>query len=51
MNKNEASAALDAVSSAQRSVGAATAAPLWRHAAFGLVMAALMLSIAAGDPF
>lgn len=51
MNVDEASAALDAVASAKRSVAAASAAPLWRHAAFGLVMALLLLSVAAGDPF
>lgn len=51
MNKDEAGAALDAVSSAKRSVAAASAAPLWRHAAFGLVMALLIMSVAAGQPF
>ena len=51
MKSEEASAALDAVASANRSVAAATTAPLWRHAAFALVMALLMLSVAAGKPF
>ena len=51
MNADEANQALDAVASAKRSVAAASAAPLWRHAAFGLVMALLMLSVAAGQPF
>ena len=51
MNADEASQALDAVKSAQRSIAAASAAPLWRHAAFGVVMALLILSIAAGQPF
>ena len=51
MNKDEAGAALEAIAGARRSVGMASRAPLWRHAAFGLVMALLLLSIAAGDPF
>lgn len=51
MNANEANQALEAVSSAKRSIAAASAAPLWRHVAFGVVMALLMLSIAAGQPF
>lgn len=49
VNVDEANAALDAVASAKRSVGAATAAPLWRHAAFGLLMALTMLAAAIGD--
>ena len=51
MNADEASEALDAVASAKRSLATASAAPLWRHVAFGLVLGLLMLSIAAGDPF
>lgn len=51
MNADEASQALDAVKSAQRSIAAVSTAPLWRHAAFGVVMALLILSIAAGKPF
>ena len=51
MNTDEAKQALEAVSSAKRSIAAASAAPLWRHVAFGLVMALLMLSMAGGDPF
>lgn len=51
MNRDEAHQALDALASARRSVAAATAAPLWRHLAFALVMALLMLSVAAGKPF
>lgn len=51
MNADEASDALDAVANAKRSLAAASAAPLWRHAAFGLVMALLLLSVAAGSPF
>ena len=51
MNADEANQALEAVSSAKRSIAAASAAPLWRHVAFGVVMALLMLSIAAGQPF
>ena len=46
MNADEANAALDAVTQANRSLAAVSAAPLWRHAAFGLVMALLMLSAA-----
>ena len=49
MNVDEASAALDAVASAKRSVGAATAVPLWRHAAFGLLMALAILAAAIGS--
>lgn len=51
MNADEANQALDAVASAKRSIAAACAAPLWRHAAFAVVMALLILSVAAGQPF
>lgn len=46
MNADEASDALDAVASAKRSLAAASAAPLWRHAAFALLMALVILSAA-----
>lgn len=46
MDINEASAALDAVAEAKRSVGIASAAPLWRHAAFAAVLALLILAVA-----
>lgn len=45
MDINEANAALDAVADAKRSVGIASAAPLWRHAAFAAVMALLILAV------
>jgi len=51
MDKIEAGAALGAVADARHAVAVASAAPLWRHVAFGLVMALLMLSIAGGQPF
>ena len=49
MNVDEANAALEAVANAKRSVAAASVAPLWRHAAFGLVMALVILAAAIDD--
>ena len=45
MDRNEASEALAAVAGAKKSLAAASAAPLWRHAAFALVIPLIMSSV------
>lgn len=46
MNADEARAALDAVTNAECSVAAASAAPMWRHFAFAFLLALVILSAA-----
>ena len=50
MDRNQASESLAAIASANRAVAAASAAPLWRHAAFGGVMGTIVLSMALDTP-
>ena len=47
---DEARTALDAMGASERKLAAAAACPPWRHAAFGLVMAALVAAPAVAMP-
>ncbi len=48
--QDEARIALDAMGTAEQRLAAATACPPWRHAVFGLVMAALVATPAVSTP-
>lgn len=48
MDKGEARAALDAIGGAQAKLADVGFCPPWRHGAFGLIMAALVLAVGVG---
>ncbi|HEY7900505.1 MAG TPA: hypothetical protein VIC25_04900 [Caulobacteraceae bacterium] len=50
MEANEAKAALGSIEETQEKLAAAVACPPWRHLAFGLIMAALVVQVALPTP-
>ena len=50
MDRNQAGESLAAIASAKQAVAAASAAPLWRHGAFGGVMGTIVMGMALDTP-